>query len=453
MRALQIKARDALHDLQEKAATEEKMAREDSALSRKRISKDRTTLLQALKTLETEVGQLDKSVQNLQSKEKQLQEDEKQLTAKLAETDSMIRELVGVIRINAKDIKTYIAGNLQSALTKRNIDFLQAIGEQEKFPGIDDINTMNAALWQHLHDGSSVRMTRGPIIDRNGNTIEADILALGNFTAAYRLEEEVGFLNYSSAGNKLFALSRLPSGYLQKHLREYMQGQSDAVPIDVSRGGALSQLSHSVSLWQQIEKGGPLVWPILMILALGFIIVVERILFLLSARIDGDDLTRRLETLAAEQNWQACKEECRNRVGKPLARVAAAGLAAYQQQREVTENALQEAILREVPPMERFLSTLGMLATIAPLLGLLGTVTGMIDTFQVITRHGTGDARMMSGGISVALVTTMLGLGVAIPIMLAHTLISRTVDNRIAQMEEKAAAVLSIVDKHNHAID
>lgn len=97
--------------------------------------------------------------------------------------------------------------------------------------------------------------------------------------------------------------------------------------------------------------------------------------------------------------------------------------------------------------MERFLSTLGMLAAIAPLLGLLGTVTGMIDTFHVITLHGTGDPRMMSGGISEALVTTMLGLSVAIPIMLAHTLLNRAVDNHIGQMEEKAVALVNIVHR------
>lgn len=111
------------------------------------------------------------------------------------------------------------------------------------------------------------------------------------------------------------------------------------------------------------------------------------------------------------------------------------------------ENSLQEAILKEIPPLERFLSTLGMLAAIAPILGLLGTVTGMIDTFFVITQHGTGDPRLMSDGISVALVTTMLGLSVAIPIMLAHTLLSRSVDNRIAQMEEKAVALINIVER------
>jgi biopolymer transport protein ExbB len=109
------------------------------------------------------------------------------------------------------------------------------------------------------------------------------------------------------------------------------------------------------------------------------------------------------------------------------------------------ENALQEAILGEIPPLERFLSTLGMLAAIAPLMGLLGTVTGMINTFHVITFYGTSDPRMMSGGISEALVTTMLGLCVAIPIMLCHTLLSRQVETMIATMEEKAVAMVNAV--------
>jgi biopolymer transport protein ExbB len=111
------------------------------------------------------------------------------------------------------------------------------------------------------------------------------------------------------------------------------------------------------------------------------------------------------------------------------------------------ENVLQEAILAEIPAQERFLSTLGVLASIAPLLGLLGTVTGMIHTFELITFHGTGDPRMLSSGISEALVTTMFGLGVAIPIMLAHSLISRRVEERIADLEEKAISFVNRVGK------
>jgi biopolymer transport protein ExbB len=143
-----------------------------------------------------------------------------------------------------------------------------------------------------------------------------------------------------------------------------------------------------------------------------------------------------------------CQRLCDADRNKPVARVIAAGLSCRLMEREEMENVLQEAILREIPPMERFLSTLGMLAAIALLLGLLGTVTGMIDTFHVITHHGTGDPRMMSGGISEALVTTMLGLTVAIPIMLAHTLLNRSVENRIGQMEEKAVALVNIVHKN-----
>jgi biopolymer transport protein ExbB len=453
MRELQVQARQALQSLQQKAVAEEETARQEAARSRDRISGDRATLLQAVQKLETEVGVLDKSVVSLETEEKTLEGQETALIEKATAIDSVVRELVGVIRVNAKDIESYILGNLQTALTDTKTDFLQAIASQGQFPGIADITKMNKAIRQQIPDAGAVRMVRGSIVDRSGNTTEADILVLGNFTAAYRLGDEVGYLNYSPAGRKLFALSHLPSGRQQKQLRRYMEGKDEAVPMDISRGGALSQLTHSLSIWQQITKGGPLAWPILVILALGIIIVIERMIFLFSNRIDADGFTRRIETMAVEQNWQACKEECARLIGKPVARVVAAGLACCQLQREVMENALQEAILKEVPPMERFLSTLGMLAAIAPLLGLLGTVTGMIDTFQVITQHGTGDSRMMSGGISVALVTTMLGLSVAIPIMLAHTLISREVDNRIAQMEEKAMAILNIVHKNRNAID
>jgi biopolymer transport protein ExbB len=274
---------------------------------------------------------------------------------------------------------------------------------------------------------------------------------LGVFTAAYRTAGEIGFLNYTPSGGKLFALSRLPSGRMQEQIAAYMEGMSDAAPIDISRGAALRQLVHKLSFWEQIPKGGPIVWPILAILGLGILIVAERVIFLLRKRFDADGLIRRIEELAAGRKWQECAKACARYGRKPVARVMNAGLSCRDMQREEMENVLQEAILKEVPPMERFLSTLGMLAAIAPLLGLLGTVTGMINTFHVITLYGTGDPRMMSGGISEALVTTMLGLSVAIPLLLAHTLLNRSVDNKIGQMEEKAVALVNIIYKNRGA--
>lgn len=451
MRQLQVQARQTKQQLLEKAKDEKQAALEAAEKSRREIFKDRTRLETAIKELKNQNNQLTTHIKTLETESVTLQNRETELTQKLAETDSVMRELVGVIRINAKDILAIVEQNHQSALENGSSEFLEAISNQARFPGMADIEKMVSVLHDEISKSGQVYLTQGPIIDRSGNSVQTEILVLGNFTAAYRNDQETGFLTYSPAGKKLFALSQLPSGRFQKQLQTYMDGDSRSVPIDISRGAALRQLTHRLSLWEQIPKGGPIVWPILAILALGIVIVVERVIFLLRKKMDADKFTNHIETLSKDRNWKQCETVCSRYANKPVARVVAAGLACWHMKREAMENALQEAILREIPPMERFLSTLGMLAAIAPLLGLLGTVTGMIDTFHVITQHGTGEPRMMSGGISEALVTTMLGLSVAIPIMLAHTLLNRTVDTRIGQMEEKAISLVNMVHKNRNA--
>jgi len=447
MRVRQMEARQAREALMHKAAEEQRAAKAEAASARARMAKDRTALDKAIKALEAKNARLQSSVSELTTEVRSLEEEEAALTARLAQTDAVVRELVGQIRVAAKDTAALWRENLQSALGKQDLAFLQAIAEQARFPGMGDIRRMAAALAHYIQRTGEVALSRGPITDRAGLETEADILSLGCFTAAYRLEDEIGFLTYSEAGRKLFALSRLPQTGIRKQIAAYMDGRAEAVPIDISRGAGLRQLTHELSLWEQIPKGGPIVWPILAILAVGVLIVLERVVFLLRKNCKAEKLMRRVAALVDEQRWPECQEACLELGGKPVARVLAAGLECCHLPREEMENVLQEAILREVPPLERFLSTLGMLAAIAPLLGLLGTVTGMIDTFHVITRFGTGDPRMMSGGISEALVTTMLGLSVAIPIMLAHTLLNRAVDRRIGQMEEKALTLVNSVHK------
>ncbi len=448
MRALQVKARQARQALVEKARAEKQAAEQEAAASRARIMADRKALETAVARLENACRQVQEQVAKLTATCQELDEREKQLNAELAATDSMIRELVGVIRTNAKDIDALVHQNLQSALEGEQPAFLADIARQSRFPGMDDIRKMTAALKRQIELSGQVCLQQGTIIDRAGNQVQAKVLTLGPFTAAYRNGREVGFLSYSPAGTRLYALSKLPPRRIRNQLAAYMDGKSEAVPIDISRGAALRNLTHRLSLWEQIPKGGPIVWPIVAIFGLGLLIVAERTVFLLRRRTDSDALMEKIEQLAGQQRWQECLERCRTLAGKPVARVVAAGLECRQMERQELENALQEAILREIPAMERFLSTLGMLAAIAPLLGLLGTVTGMIDTFHVITMHGTGDPRLMSGGISEALVTTMLGLSVAIPLMLAQTVLNRAVDNNIAQMEEKAVALVNVVHRH-----
>jgi biopolymer transport protein ExbB len=221
------------------------------------------------------------------------------------------------------------------------------------------------------------------------------------------------------------------------------------VYVDLSGGGALRQITHKPSPWEQIRSGGPVVWPILAIALLALLLVLERIVSLRRVHGNTDRLMDEMNRLASQGDWKACEDLVEGYEDKdwPVLNVLAAGLSGRHEDRETQENILQEAILREVPRLERFLAILAILGAVAPLLGLLGTVTGMIDTFRVITLYGTGDPKMMSGGISEALITTELGLTVAIPIMLFHTFLSRRVDNLVGDMEEKGVALANIIQK------
>lgn len=448
MRAIQMEAQQAKAELVQKAAAEKAAAEKAAAESRAKIMQDRSALEKAIADLEAANQKLDQQVESLKQESKDLDQHEQELSESLAQTDSMINELVGVIRINAKDVDALITQNLQTALDEKPTLFLETISQNQRFPGMDDVRALAEGLRAQIAAAGEVMLRESLIVDRAGREVKADVLLLGPFTAAYRIGSEVGFCNYSATGRKLYALSRLPDNRMQKQLRRYLSGKSDSVPMDVSRGGALRQLTHELKLWEQVPKGGPIVWPILIILAVGILIILERVIFLLRKKLDADKLVQTIESHTAENDWLACEKACECHPNIPVARVLKSGLDCCQMQREEMENSLQEAILREIPPMERFLSTLGMLAAIAPLLGLLGTVTGMIDTFHVITLHGTGDPRLMSGGISEALVTTMLGLTVAIPLMLSQTLLSRAVDKKIGELEEKAVALVNVIHKN-----
>ncbi|MBW2011936.1 MAG: DUF3450 family protein [Deltaproteobacteria bacterium] len=447
LRAMALDVREKKAVVIEKARREAQTAEKEARESQNRILSDKIALKAAVSELKKQNTILDKKIKALEKTRNELATREKNLAAQLEKTNAVIRELSGFVHSNAKDLEALLKQSLQSALAPDRGKFLRAVANQSKFPGMDDIRKMEDLLFEEITKSGEVRVEHGPILNRSGEETTADILVLGNFSAAYRLSNETGFLIYSDTSKRFFALSKLPSSRIAKKIKQYLAGQSEDVPIDISRGGALRQLTHHLSLGEQIKKGGPIVWPILGIGVLALLIIIERLSYLLRMRVNGDGLMQNVCDLALKQDWQGCINICTQLKKKPVSKVLLAGINFRTTSREDMENALQEAILREIPRLEKFLSTLGMLAAIAPLLGLLGTVTGMINTFQVITYFGTGDPRMMSGGISEALVTTMLGLTVAIPIMLCHTLLSRTVENQIGQMEEKSVAFVNIVFK------
>jgi biopolymer transport protein ExbB len=361
------------------------------------------------------------------------------------------KEISGNVRLAARDLETMLHQSPFSAFDPDRVGEVSPLLDKGYFPDIEDISGMTEVLFDEIALSGQVGVREGTIVARDGTEQAATLLTLGKFTSAYKLGEETGFLNYSPESSRFIAMSTLPKGKIGRHLKGYLNGEREDVPIDLSGGNALAQITHQTSLMEQIEAGGPIVWPILGLAVVALIIVFARIIFLNRIRSNTDRFMGEVNEMAARGDWEAAEELVeRNRKRRsPIIEVIKAGLDVRKEDRETQESVLQEAILHQLPRVEKGLSVLAVLGAVAPLLGLLGTVTGMINTFRVITLFGTGDPKLMSGGISEALVTTELGLAVAIPIMLFHTFLSRRADHIVGEMEEKAVQMTNIIQIRN----
>lgn len=433
-----------------RVASQKARADHEAALAEARESRER--ILEDRKLLSNEVARTEKSVAALTSGIKALRQQLKDLQAaetiqdqRQADTQMDMREYTGVVREAARDLESILSQSHFTALYPDRLDRLAAVLDKDRFPGMAEISIISDGFFEEMALAGGVDRHAGTFFDSGGAETTGEILTIGPFCAVFQKDKETGFLHYGEGSHRFFALSKRPPWMMRRNLRHYLDGESEEICFDFSRGAALRQLAHRSSLIDKIEHGGPIVWPILCLGLLALAIAVERALFLHRVHANTDRLMGRVNELAGRGDWNGCDALLMHEKDKPVRNVLHAGLSAVNEKRETLESVLQEAILKELPRLERFLPALNILGAVAPLLGLLGTVTGMIETFQAITLHGAGDPRMMSGGISEALVTTMLGLSVAIPIMLLHTFLRRSVEHIVGDMEEKAVALSNII--------
>ena len=395
--------------------------------------------------LRKEIVRLEKQVNVLAAEQAEKQKNYQTLLAKVdvaKQEFSKTSELSHTLQAVAKDTDQILRqGYFRDSWSEELDPYIKG----EMPANIEGVRLVVGLLQKNIQQGSGVWLSSGKLVDKKGTETTGDILTVGNLTAAYRKGGDVGFLLMSETGDHLFEMEKSPSAGTRRILKRYMNGASDSMVMDVSHGVALRQVASTTTIWGQIQKGGPVMWPILLVGVLAIIIIVNRFWFLKKTQVNADLLMTQIHREVNTKNWKAAYEITQANRTSALGRVFQAGIQFVGSSREDMENGLQEAILNEIPPMEKYLSTLGMLASIAPLLGLLGTVTGMINTFHAITFFGTQDPKILSGGISEALITTMWGLTIAIPIMVCHTLISRQVETRIAHLEEKAVSLVNTI--------
>ncbi|WP_018864870.1 MULTISPECIES: MotA/TolQ/ExbB proton channel family protein [Thioalkalivibrio] len=193
-----------------------------------------------------------------------------------------------------------------------------------------------------------------------------------------------------------------------------------------------------------VQAGGWLMLPILLCSVLAVAIVLERLWTLRRSRVVPPRL---LGTIWEQMRMQGLTLEDIQRIrgGSPLGAVLAAGLATHDRARQITQESIEEAGRRVAHELERYMNTLGTIAMITPLLGLLGTVVGMIEVFTVITEIGVGSPRDLAGGISQALITTATGIGVAIPALAFHRYFRGRIDELVLEMEQEATKLVEVI--------
>jgi biopolymer transport protein ExbB len=300
------------------------------------------------------------------------------------------------------------------------------LAKSKGLPPMSELEYLWFTLQQEMTAQGQVKRFQGDVVNLDGSLRQSEILRVGPFTAL----ADDAFVRY--AGNHRFAdLGRQPParfGDAADDLTDATVGDMVAAPVDPSRGAILNLFLQLPTLSERIAQGGLVGYIILLLGAFGIALAGERI--------------TRLTLTARAVKSQLAAGEAKDG-DTPLARVWAAYASHKGSDMETLELKLDDAILKEMPALEKHLSLLKLLSGVAPLMGLLGTVTGMILTFQAITLYGTGDPKLMAGGISQALITTVLGLVVAIPILLLHTVAATRSREIVQVLEEQAAGMMA----------
>ena len=293
-----------------------------------------------------------------------------------------------------------------------------------------------ASLSKVATQGSQVLRRKIAASDAQGNIVEMDLLSLGYVQFFLSSSKQAGIGNYPEGDHtpRLSVVAGLKS--------KLAQDQAASLPIDFSDGLVFKDEAREKSLTDHIKKGGIIIYPLLLLGILCFIAGLVKTVHLYLVRSSYDDKVAHLVSLIREAKFDEAQTFV-DQQKDPIKRLLQEALSHRDIKREDLEERLNESVLSQLPRLDSFLSVLSVSAGAAPLLGLLGTVMGIIKTFEMIGIYGTGDANRMAGGISEALVTTEIGLMVAIPALIWHAVLNRRLRKIMSNLDK---AILSFIN-------
>jgi biopolymer transport protein ExbB len=354
------------------------------------------------------------------------------LRKQLDERLGSLKELFGHLTSTAGDARANLNQSIVSAQIPGRTEFLDDLiakmSSDTKLPSLTEIERLWFEISREMAESGKVVKFPATVISSDGEQSQQDVVRIGVFN----LVSEGSYLDYNPKSRTISELARQPSNHTGG-AADIMDASSGftAVGIDPSGpsgGNLLKALIDTPSLQEKWHQGGLVGYIISAVGVFAVLLAIWR--FIILAGISGK-VTSQL------------KSPTEPKTNNPLGRILKISKDNPHLDAESLELKLHEAVLKERPAIEAGLNLLKIIAMVAPLMGLLGTVTGMIVTFQQITIFGAGDPKAMAGGISQALVTTVLGLVVAIPTVLLHTLVNGRAQRVLHVLEEQSAGIIA----------
>ena len=343
----------------------------------------------------------------------------------LAQKLGTLGELFGVVRQVAGDTRSQVENSIISSEYPDRLPFLDELGQSKALPSIKSLEGLWATLLEEMIESSQVSRYTAPVVRVSGEEEPMEVIRVGAFNAV----GDDQYLKWIPDVQRLGEIGRQPAPKYVDTIADLEDATSGLVrfAIDPARGQILALLVSTPTLRERLDYGGVVGYAIIVLGLATFIFGLIRLgyVVLVSRKV----VAQKSSSVPDESN--------------PLGRVLKIYADNKSMDTETLELRLEEQVLKETAKIEGFLWLIKVVSAVAPLMGLLGTVTGMINTFQIITLFGTGDPKMMASGISEALVTTMLGLVVAIPLVLMHSLLASMAKGVTTVLEEQSTGLIA----------